>query len=52
LPPEPSPSTPPPSLSPLLSPMMRRDWSSSPPRLSALPVAMWFISLSHGVIFM
>jgi hypothetical protein len=26
--------------------------SSSPPRLRALPVAMWFISLSHGVIFM
>ena len=36
----------------------RRCWlpwwggSSSPPRLRALPVAMWFISLSHGVIFM
>jgi hypothetical protein len=26
--------------------------SSSPPRLRALPVAMWFISLSHSVIFM
>jgi hypothetical protein len=26
--------------------------SSSPPRMRALPVAMWFISLSHGVIFM
>jgi hypothetical protein len=26
--------------------------SSSPPRLRALPVAMWFISLFHGVIFM
>jgi hypothetical protein len=26
--------------------------SSSPPRLRALPVAMWFISLSYGVIFM
>jgi hypothetical protein len=26
--------------------------SSSPPRLRALPIAMWFISLSHGVIFM
>jgi hypothetical protein len=26
--------------------------SSSPPGLRALPVAMWFISLSHGVIFM
>jgi hypothetical protein len=23
-----------------------------PPRLRALPIAMWFISLSHGVIFM
>jgi hypothetical protein len=23
-----------------------------PPRLRALPVAMWFISLSHGVTFM
>jgi hypothetical protein len=36
----------------------RRCWlpwwggSSSPPRLRALPIAMWFISLSHGVIFM
>jgi hypothetical protein len=36
----------------------RRCWlpwwggSSSPPRLRALPVAMWFISLSNGVIFM
>jgi hypothetical protein len=26
--------------------------SSSPPGLRALPVAMWFIYLSHGVIFM
>jgi hypothetical protein len=26
--------------------------SSSPTRLRALPVVMWFISLSHGVIFM
>jgi hypothetical protein len=26
--------------------------SSSPPGLRALPVAMWFISLSHGVIIM
>jgi hypothetical protein len=49
-PPEPSPLTPPPSPSSLLSPMMRR--CSSPPGLSALPVAMWFISLSDGVIFM
>jgi hypothetical protein len=36
----------------------RRCWllwwgeSSSPPGPRALPVAMWFISLSHGVIFM
>jgi hypothetical protein len=28
------------------------DGGSSPPRLRALPVAMWFISLSQGVIFM
>jgi hypothetical protein len=26
--------------------------SSSPPGLRALPVAMWFISLSHDVIYM
>jgi hypothetical protein len=29
-----------------------RGGSSSPPGLRALPVAMWFISLSHDVIYM
>jgi hypothetical protein len=53
VPPEPSPSTPSPP--PHLHQRYCLPWwggSSSPQGLRALPVAMWFTSLSHDVIYM
>src|SRR3954469_8525559 len=50
VPPEGSPSTPPPSSSPLLTPMMRSEYFSL--GLWDLQVAMWFISLSYDMISM
>ena len=51
LPPEPSPSTPPPSSSPLLTPMMRRE-EFSPEAEGSTCSYVVYLSLSHGVIFM